>query len=638
MCALFWWLNKSLPQIKSFNSNVRNPCVSIQAPDGTVLATYGDLFEEFIKVNDLPTYVVNAFLAIEDRRFYIHNGVDVVGLIRAAVRNFRANRIVQGGSTLTQQLAKNMLMSNGFYSITDRSIRRKLQELVLAIKLESRFSKQEILTLYLNRVYFGAGTYGIDAASRKYFSKPSKELTIFEAAVLAGILRAPSRYAPTANPQNSIERAKLVLGVMESNGFIDNKWREQIDEWEQSFFKLSTSVESGCRYFADWVYDSIPQIIGPIDRDLIVVTTLNPEMQRKAEEICQNFYEKFGEEYKFSQVAVVAMTPDGAVLSMVGGLDYGKSQFNRATIAARQPGSAFKTFVYLTALEMGISPNDKFNDSVFEQGTWKPGNYKWKERGEISLFDAYVYSVNSVCIRVAKKVGISNVIKTARRLGITSKLNADLTLSIGAADITFMEMMRAYAAFFADGYLCFPYGIVEIRDKTGEILYQRKNEISFRVIKHDVLESMQQMMRSTVTIGTARAANVDPFIYGKTGSNSNYDACFFGGRPPVQNKTRGRLPVQNNTNAFCGCMGPIEFIDNYGVVVGVWVGNDSHRKKMAPISTGGRIPTRIAGELLAYLTRPSNEKDKDHSVTPPTNKKQASSIDQLLNVTPFEQS
>lgn len=594
----FLWLDRSLPPLKQFSSRVRTPSVVIQAFDGTVLASYGDLYEEFVTAENLPPYVVNAFLAVEDRRFYQHRGIDFIGLVRATIRNVYAHRIVQGGSTLTQQLAKNMLMSNGFYAVTDRSYKRKFQELILAIKLEATFSKSEILTLYLNRVYFGAGTFGIDAASRRYFHKPGRQLSLFEAAILAGLLKAPSRYSPLGSPQRSIERGKTVLKAMEAAGFIGSQWQERIDTWAQDFLRMTKEAQSdqSGRYFADWIYETLPSLIGPIDQDLIVVTTLHTGMQRTAEEVCRDFYEKFHAEYKFSQVASMAMMPDGAILTMVGGLNYSKSQFNRTTSALRQPGSSFKTFVYLTAFDHGLTPETRIDDSPFEQGSWKPGNYKWRTRGEISILDAFVYSVNSVSIRVAQEVGIGSVVRTAHRLGITTPLEPNLALALGASSVTFLEMMRAYAPFFNYGTACQPYGVYEIRNRNGDIVYQHADENPIRVIRDSSLGAMQGMMRAVVARGSGRAANVDPHIAGKTGSNGSSDAWFLGGREPT-------LLEQDPRDDEFSSKG---MIDRNGIVLGVWIGNDNPQQKMAPMSTGGRIPTRIAGALFkAYLKRES---------------------------------
>lgn len=613
--CVFLWINSTLPSVDDFNTKVRTPSVVIQASDGTVIATYGDLYDDFVPVSELPPYVANAFLVVEDKRFYAHNGIDVIGLIRAAFINYRAHKVVQGGSTLTQQLAKNILTSNGLFSVHDRSIKRKLIEFILAIKLETYFSKEQILTLYLNRIYFGAGTYGIDAAARRYFQKSAKNLTLFEAAVLAGVLRAPSKYSPTASPKRAISRAKLVLERMEANQLLTSKWRDFLDEWEKDFLSKTSLNENGCRYFSDWIYEIIPSIIGPLDQDITVVTTLNMEMQRLSEKKCNEFYKDFGKEYRFSQAALISMTANGAILSMVGGMNYGLSQFNRATSAMRQPGSAFKTFVYLAALEEGIEPDIMIDDSPYEQGSWKPGNYKWKTLGEVSLFEGYVYSVNSVCIRLAKMVGIQKVAKVARRLGIKSHLNLDLTLALGSPDVTLLEMVTAYAPFANYGYAVWPYGIYEIRNKQEKILYQHSDEGNVKVIEDTTLSTIKKMMRAVVSRGTGRAANVDNKIFGKTGTSGHTDAMV----------VLCRDPVPDSEIIDEGSMRYI--IDHDGLVLGVWIGNDSVEDKMAPSSTGGRIPTRIAGSLLKeFLKEPEIKPEA------PESDGKADSVDNLLNV------
>ena len=628
----YYWLNTTLPSLTSFASRVRTPCVTVQAFDGTTLATYGDSFEEFLAIEDLPPYVPNAFLAIEDRRFYEHGGVDIWGIFRAIVRNLYAHRVVQGGSTLTQQLAKNMLMTSGYFPVSDRSLMRKLQELVLSLKLETYFSKPEILTLYVNRVYFGAGTYGIDAASRRYFQKPSKDLTLFEAAVLAGLLRAPSRYSPLANPQKACDRAHHVLTAMESVGFIGSEWRQEWESWKTSFFARVKDHEKGSRYFTDWVYENLPSILGPIDQDLVVVTTLRSDFQHQVEDVLHQFHKDHSEEYKFSQASSVVMTANGAILAMVGGLDYGKSQFNRATSAHRQPGSAFKPFVYLAGIESGLGLDDLFDDSPYEQGTWKPRNYKWKSLGEIPLLDAFAYSVNSVCIRVAKQIGIRRVIKTARRLGITSPLEPNLTLSLGASSVTLLELARAYAAFFNFGYLCWPHGILEIRNKEGDILYQWLEDSGTPAIQEDHLEKMRILLRTVIARGTGRAANVDPRIVGKTGSNGSRDAWFIGGMEPQpleQDEDETSLYSQALRNGF---------------LVSVWIGNDSADQGMAPHSTGGRIPTRIAAKLIQLvLTKPTSsgtipprEKTTEGLSTLASNEPKAETMSQYLDLLQFD--
>lgn len=605
-CVLLWWLNNSLPTIQEFNTKVRTPSVIVQALDGTIIARYGDLYDDFIHANELPKHTINAFLSVEDKRFFNHNGIDYIGIVRAAIINYRAGKVVQGGSTLTQQLAKNILTSNGLFDVKDRSIKRKLQEFLLAVKLESYFSKEEIITLYLNRIYFGSGTYGVDAASRRYFNKSAKNLNIFESAILAGLLKAPSRYSPRASPQKAISRAKIVLKKMYENDLIDEgQTEEDLIKFEKTFLSQLCNEENGYMYFADWVYETIPSIIGPIEEDITVMTTLNTDMQKIAEKICLEFYQKCSEEYKYTQTSLVAMTPEGEVLAMIGGMDYGKSQFNRATSAHRQPGSAFKTFVYLAALEEGVEAETLIDDSPYEQGSWKPGNYKWKELGEISVFEAFVYSVNSVCIRVAKLAGIKNVIKTARRLGIVSELNRNLTLALGSSEMTLLELVGAYAPFANKGNATWSYCIMEIRNKNGDILYSKPNEIKRRVIEPEHLETMRKMMRAVVKRGTGRAANVDEKMFGKTGSNSNKDAWVILCREPVEpcdceTNENGKVLFEDMTTR--------EFIDEKGLVLGIWIGNDSEENKMANNSTGGRVPTRMAGALLKKLLQKEEKK------------------------------
>ena len=622
--ASLFYLNKTLPDVNDSNTNVRTPCVTIQSSDGNVIATYGDLYEEFIRINELPQYVVNAFLSVEDKRFYKHKGIDFKGLMRAFIINLKANRVVQGGSTLTQQLAKNILTSNGMFSVNDRSIKRKLQELILAVKLEAKFTKDQILTLYLNRVYFGAGTYGIDAASRKYFQKSAKELTLFESAILAGLLKAPSRYSPKSHPQKAIQRAKVVLGTMETNGYLPKEWIDSVNEMEQDFLSKSKPTENGSRYFADWVFENIPSVIGDIDRDIIVVTTLNTNMQKIAEDVCKEFFEKFGAEYKYSQSALVAMTPDGAVLSMIGGMNYGKSQYNRATSALRQSGSAFKPFVFLAGLEEGLSIDTMIEDSPYIQGSWKPGNYRWREKGAVSLLDGLTYSVNSVSIRVAKEAGIKNVARVAKKLGITSPISHTLDVALGSSESTLIELMQAYAVFANYGYASWPYGIFEIRDKDGKIIYQHNDDVNIKVVNDEHLENMKEMLRSVISRGTGRAANVDPNLFGKTGSNSNRDAWMFICREPIPNGDF--VNVEENS--------PKYIVDMNGIVLGVWIGNDSAENKMIPSSTGGRIPARIAGQIIKKFLTTSKiegkvEENKNLQNT-------VDSVNKLLNVSEEE--
>ncbi|MCX7337942.1 MAG: PBP1A family penicillin-binding protein [Alphaproteobacteria bacterium] len=570
---LVLWFSHDLPDLKNLQGSTRKPSVVIQTYDGAILKSYGDLYEDMVKVQELPPYVPQALMAVEDRRFYHHFGVDVIGLLRAAYTNYRAQRVVQGGSTLTQQLAKNILFTQGSFDTRDRSFKRKIQEVILSLWLEWNFTKDQILTMYLNRVYFGAGTYGIDAAARRYFNKSARNLTVFESAVIAGLLKAPSKYSPAHNPKLAKKRAKLVLELMVEAGFL-KEFQSYLDQGEKELSDASAEKDQGMRYFADWVYEQVPTIVGETDKDLIVITTFDQTMQKQAEKSCTDLMETMGKQLKASEVAFVAMTPDGAVKAMVGGQNYGVSQFNRVTQALRQPGSAFKTFIYLAALESGLTPESMMDDSPVVIGDWRPGNYKWQSRGMISLKEGLTYSVNSVSIRLTQLVGPAKVAEVAKRLGITSTLNNDLSISLGTGETTLLEMTTSYATFANQGRAVWPYGILEIRDKDGAILYSHSAEPGKVIVNATTLHGIRGMLRNVIENGTGRAANVDPTVSGKTGSNADKDAWFFAYREPEANGT-----------------------DSDGVVVGVWAGNDNN-KPMAKASTGGRMPARIAAAFF----------------------------------------
>lgn len=574
--GLVLWFSHDLPDLKNIQITSRRPSILVQSFNGVVLGTYGDLYEDMIKVQDLPPYVPQALMAVEDKRFYHHFGIDVIGLIRAAYANYRASRVVQGGSTLTQQLAKNLLICQGTFDINDRSYKRKIQEVLLAIWLECKFTKDQILTLYLNRVYFGSGTYGVDAAARRYFNKSARNLTVFEAAVVAGLLKAPSKYSPAQHPERAKGRAKVVLELMVSAGFI-KEYQSYLEQGEKGLITLAQENDQGTRYFSDWVYENLPQIVGPVNEDLIVITTLDVEMQRQAERVCKHYLETMGQELKVSEAAFIAMSPTGAIKAMVGGKDYGKSQFNRSTQALRQSGSAFKTVIYQAALEAGMTPETLIDDTPFEMDKWKPSNFKWKSRGVVSLREGLAYSVNSVSIRLAQMVGPHKVAEVARRLGITSRLTHDLSIALGAGETTLLEMTTAYATFANQGRAVWPYGIWEIRDKKGNILYHHSDNPGKQIISASVLGGMEDMLRAVVEIGSGRATNVDSTVRGKSGSNGDKDAWMFAYRHDSAENQHQK--------------------GYRDIVVGVWVGNDNN-KPMAKISTGGRMPARIAASFF----------------------------------------
>lgn len=562
------WFIQDIPDLSKLQSNVRTPSVSIQTLDGTVIGTYGHVFDEMVRVQDLPTHVPQALMAVEDRRFYYHFGVDFIGLIRAAYENYRAKRVVQGGSTLTQQLAKNLLFSEGSFDVNDRSFKRKILEVFLAIWLEWKFSKDEILTMYINRVYLGGGTYGIEAAAQRYFNKSAKELNVFEAAVIAGLLKAPSRYSPSSNPEKAKARAKTVLQLMEEAGFIKNA-EQYLNEGMHVL--ESNKQEPAFKFFCDWVMEKLPDFVNNLDRDLIVVTTLDPAMQRHADHVCKDYLEDMGAKLKTTQIAFVAMSPDGAVRSMVGGQDYRKSQFNRVTQALRQPGSTFKMFTYLAAMEDGLSPEDMVDDTPLVVGNWHPGNYTWKARGAVSISQAFARSINMPAIRLMLRVTPKKVIEVAHRLGITSKMEEHISLSLGAIETTLIDLTASFATYANEGRAVWTYGILEIRDKEGNILYRRDEKPTAVVIKPEPLAKMNTLLRTCVAEGSGYAANVGN-VKGKTGSNGDKDAWFISFRE------------SDNAQGF------------QNIVVGVWTGNDNN-KNMAKESTGSKLPPRVAASF-----------------------------------------
>ncbi len=566
------WFMQELPDLDRLHGAVRSPSITVQSDDGTILCSYGDFFDEMVKVQDLPTYVPQALMAVEDRRFYYHFGVDFVGLIRAAYANYRAKRVVQGGSTITQQLAKNFLITEGAFNVSDRSYKRKILEVLLSVWLEWRFTKDQIMTMYLNRVYFGSGTYGIEAASQRYFNKTARELSVFESAVLAGLLKAPSRFSPTSHPQRARNRAKVVLDAMEDAGFIHNAdYYLKMGELEYKEQTSSYHKNNNARYFCDWVRELLPNFVD-VDQDLVVVTTLEPDMQKNAEKVCHDKWLEYGKKFKVNQYALVAMRPDGAVKAMVGGRDYFKSQFNRA-VAQRQPGSSFKIFIYLAAMEYGMTPDTLIDDGPLTIGNWSPKNYFWQSQGEIPISVGFAKSVNTVTIRICQAVGVQNVISIARKLGISSPMQESLSIALGAMEVTLLELTSAFATFAYEGRSVWPYGIIEIRNKKGDILYQHHSPAAKKIVSEEALKSMRFLLRNAVENGTARALNFSKTTAGKSGSNGDRDAWFVGYRDPTQE------PGYSD------------------IVVGAWVGNDNNAN-MHKRSTGGRMPAQIVKAFM----------------------------------------
>ena len=549
-----------LPSITENADFKRKSSIIVKASNGTIIGRYGDLVGEQVTIETAPKNLVNAVLAIEDRRFYFHPGLDPIGLARAIVANVKAGGVSQGGSTITQQLAKNLFLSR------ERTLKRKIQEAMLAFWLEWELSKDEILAAYLNRVYLGGGTYGVDAASRLYFKKPVTEVNLQEAATLAGLLKAPSTYSPNANPTKSRARANVVINAMVDAGYLDKNQKDQINAViPKPRRKPSGNAQ---KYYSDWIVDQVNELIGPPEEDLIIETTMNIDIQNTADDTLATTIRKHGEEKNITQGAVVVMRPNGAVVALVGGKDYAVSQFNRATQAARQPGSSFKPFTYLTALEYGWRPDDLVMDEPITKGRYRPKNFAHKYYGEVSLTEALTLSLNTIAYQLIKDVGPDAVIDTARRLGITSELNSDLSLGLGTNQISPLELTGAYASIANGGVLVKPFGISKIISKDGTVYYERKkNPKGKRDVSPFAVSMLHTMMQSVIQYGTGQGANFgNANAAGKTGtSQDSRDAWFMG------------------------------FTDR--LVTGVWLGNDDN-SSMKRV-TGGSHPAQIWRKVMA---------------------------------------
>ncbi|MCY4034983.1 MAG: PBP1A family penicillin-binding protein [Hyphomicrobiales bacterium] len=510
-----------LPDTSKLPLQLRSPSISLLARDGELLARRGNTGGEAIKASELPSHVRDAVISIEDRRFFHHYGIDVRGILRAGFENLLAGELRQGGSTITQQLAKNLFLT------PERSVTRKIREALLAIWLETRLTKEEILSLYLNRAYFGAGAYGIDAAARQYFGKSAKTLSLHEAALLAGLLKAPSRYAPSHDSSAALQRADLVLRAMLSEGYIDAKTAGDA-EGDVSISMLSGSLD--VNYAVDWLAARIPYYLGGQDEDVVARTTLDTKLQRHAEDVIAEAFTRESLRDKDIQVALVAMDVDGSVLAMVGGRDYRESRFNRAAQARRQPGSAFKPAVYLAAIESGFSSHSKQLDAPVSVDGWQPQNYSGHYRGEVTLEEALAHSINSVAVRLSEEVGRKRVIEAARRMGITEELRASPSLPLGVFEISPIELVSAYAPFANGGYIVAPHGITELREADGTTLYKREGSGGGRAVNARELDEMNRMMRKVLEYGTGKQAHLgERPAAGKTGTSQNFrDAWFVG--------------------------------------------------------------------------------------------------------------
>jgi len=564
--VMYYAYEPELPQGADLNSINKTPSITLTDSSGKVFASRGAAFGFRVAVGEMPKYLPESFLIMEDRRFYSHWGVDIRGLFRALSINMTSGEVVQGGSTITQQLAKNTFLK------PERTWSRKLEEVFLAFWLERHFSKEDILTLYLNRIYLGSGAYGVDAAAREYFDKSVRNVTLAEAAMLAALTRAPSRYSPEADLAVAQARASTVIDLLLGDGKIT---KEQADYAKAHPAKpvLHEGTESA-NYFADFVMDQLGKLNVPLDKDLIVRTTIDTKLQTVAQKNLTAVLNKEGAARGVSQGALVAMEPDGAVRSLVGGKDYNLSNFNRAYQARRQPGSSFKPFVYLAAMESGLTPDTVRDDAPYENRGWSPENYDGNYLGSITLRDALARSVNTVAVRVADEVGRTAIIRVAQRLGITSPLEPNRSLPLGTSEVTLYEMVRSFAAFANNGNKTEPYVILDVKTTDGTSLYEHKALPATPVIAPEQLQEMNQMMFEVIQTGTGKRADLNPRpAAAKTGTSQDWrDAWFVGYTADL--------------------------------VTGVWVGNDDNTSMNKVV--GGSIPATIwkAYMLAAHKNLP----------------------------------
>jgi len=612
------WTGAHMPPLQSLEIPKRPPSIQIVDLDGRPLATRGDNGGAVLPLKELPSYVPQAFIAIEDRRFYEHYGVDPWGIARAAVANILHRGLAQGASTITQQLAKNLFLTQ------ERTVHRKLQEMLLALWLERKFSKTQILELYLNRVYFGSGAYGIEQASQRYFGKSAKQISLPEAALLAGLVKSPSRLAPTRNFDGAEHRAQTVLAAMTDVGFIT-----PASEKVALAHPPQVAAQAGngsINYVADWVMDVINDVLGHVDEDILVRTTIDTGLQAGAEQALTEELAQKGDKNGVSQGALVAMTPDGAVRALVGGRSYGESQFNRAVAAKRQPGSAFKPFVYLTALEHGLTPDSVRLDAPIKIKGWQPENYGHEYYGPVTLTKALALSLNTVSVRLTMEFSPAAVIRTAYRLGIASKLEPNASIALGTSEVSPLELVSGYAPFANGGLAVVPHVIERIATANGKVLYARNDQPLGRIIEARYVAMMNEMMAQTLTIGTAHKAALQGWpAAGKTGTSQDFrDAWFIGytahlvtgvwlgndDGTPTKKVTGGGLPVEIWSRFMRGAHQgiPVAALPGppAGVLSGLFNANAPARETdgMAPpasILAAGNTPPARGGSLDSWL-------------------------------------
>jgi len=551
--AVLAWAVHDLP-IPSREEVVAPRVIVLEASDGQQLARKGPVRLPPVAAKDMPAHLVNAVTSIEDRRFYDHPGVDPISIGRAFVQNLAAGGIVEGGSTITQQLAKVLFLS------PERTFKRKIQEAALATWLELKFSKDEILTSYMNRVYLGSGATGFPAAAKVYFDKNVGQLNLAESAMLAGLIRAPSQDNPIRNADAARERTVTVLDAMVANGKLKQQEADAAKARPAELHQVQVALPSG-GWFADWAQGQASQVANSFRGTMRVRTTLDPRLQAAAVSALTSVLDKESKARRVQQGALVAMRPDGAVVAMVGGRNYDDSQFNRAVQAMRQPGSTFKVFVYYAALRKGMSPDDEILDAPVEVNGWEPENYSGRYYGRVTLAEAFARSLNAATVRLSQKVGLDAVIAAARDLGLRAPLGKNPSLPLGTSEVSLLDLTSAFAAIRAGAAPVEPWGIAAFGTQDQARLFTAGPPgKAQRSIPQQYREALTGMLEGVVDRGTGRAADLDGFAAGKTGTSENYrDAWFVG--------------------------------FNDALVVGVWVGNDDR----APMNnvTGGQLPAQI---------------------------------------------
>lgn len=577
--VLLAWFTWDMPSMSRLDDIDRRPAIKVVSADGATIATVGDLYGDALSLDQYPPVLIRAVLAIEDRRFYDHGGFDPLGILRAMIHNIMAGGLEQGGSTISQQTAKTVFLS------PERSIRRKVQEAILTMRLESRLTKDQILALYLNRVYLGSGAYGMDGAARRYFGHSVRQMSLAEAAMLAGLMKAPSRYSPLADYDAATARAAVVLDAMVDAEFIS---ADQAAAAKAMPARLAARPFSNdARYFVDWVVEQVADFAGPEAGDLTVYTTLDRRLQQAAEKALDGGLDGEGLKIDAGQGALVALAPDGAVRAMVGGRNYGASPFNRAVRALRQPGSAFKLFVYLAALEAGFAPDSTVSDAPVDIAGYRPTNFESGYAGEVSLTNAFARSLNTVSVRLLQRVGVKKVIEMARRLGITTAIPANASIALGSAEVSPLELTAAYAVLANNGRAAEAYGIREVRAADGGVVFARERAAAAPLLSGTVVGGMNRMLSSVIAYGSGKAAQIGRPAGGKTGTSQDYRNAW-----------------------FVGITGSL--------VAGVWIGNDDGTPMIK--ATGGGLPARIwrdfmiealAGTTTAPLPDAPSGEDRD---------------------------